>query len=141
LKGRISVKKWVFIIIGTIVTLIAFPILDKEFSNIKSIEVEYRGFDTNKFEKQKLIKDNNSIKLFTHFLNRANQEKKVNYGMDRLADYKVTVNYEDGSEDILMIWKQSGEYTFITRDPQNDAFKIKKRDRKEFLEILLGSVN
>lgn len=131
-------KKWVLLLIGIVIVISSgYAILSNGFSNIEGIKVQKFDRGTNDFNEGKVIKDSSTIKTFTKLLNRANHEKNVNYEMEKREDYKVTVIYENGTNDGFLVWNHEGLNVFVIRPSKNDVLRIKNENhRKEFLEIL-----
>ncbi|WP_163103504.1 hypothetical protein [Peribacillus alkalitolerans] len=102
---------------------------------IKEMTVQKYDLKNDAFEDGwKVIRDKNELENFRKILNRAKHEKNVRYEMARHEDYKVTVTFTDNTQDVFMVWKNSGKYIHMIRQ---DSFKVShERDKMNLLKIL-----
>jgi hypothetical protein len=130
-------KKWVFLFSGIIIiALIGYVLVSKPFSNMESLNVQKFDKDKKDFAEGEHINDPTSIEKLTDILNSATHQKGA-FEMVHPADYKITIIYEDKTEDTLLVWTELGDSVLLVRPAKTDLFRINKKSHQEaFLSIV-----
>ncbi|MBS4192913.1 hypothetical protein KHA94_22615 [Bacillus sp. FJAT-49705] len=132
MKKVIRVEILVIIIFFVIVF-----IFKNDFSNIAKVEYQKYNHTNGSFGEVIIIDDNDRIKQITKILNKG-KHQKIAYKKDYHENYKLILMYEDGTTEVIRIWKNFGRnFDLFESDKRDGVYKIKnKNSREELSEIL-----
>ncbi|GGE70426.1 hypothetical protein [Priestia taiwanensis] len=131
-------RRWVFICMGVVVIAISCYILfSRAFSHIEYVSVEKYAKETQSFMESMTVDNATSLGKIKDILNSARHESPATYEMAHQEDYQLTITYEDGTTDKLVVWAEVGDSILLLRPEKQDAFRINRKSHQEaFLRIM-----
>jgi hypothetical protein len=132
MKKVIGVAILVIIILFVIVYMFT-----NDFSNVAKIEYQKYNYTNGSFSEIIIINDNDRIKQITKILNKG-KPQKIAYKKAYHESYKLILMYEDGTTEVIRIWKNFGpDFDMFESNTRFGVYKIKNKNlREELGEIL-----
>ncbi|WP_419394148.1 hypothetical protein [Cytobacillus praedii] len=108
-----------------------------DFSNIAKIEYQKYNYTNGSFGEVIIINEKDRIKQITKILNKG-KHYKIAYKKVYHETYKLILMYEDGTTEVIRIWKDFGpDVDMFESDTRFGVYKIKnKKSREKLSEIL-----
>lgn len=106
------------------------------FTNIEKLSVQHLSEETNQYSTKTYITDDSSLEKIQKILNDAPYKNKQSE-MAQQANVKLTISYENGKQEKIYLWEESGHYSIFTTSERDGTYELKNRKAKETLKGII----
>lgn len=106
------------------------------FTNIEKTSVQHLSEETNQYGTKTYINDDSSLEKIQKILNDAVHKNKQTE-MAQQSNVKLTISYENGTQEKIYLWEESDHYSIFTSSERDGTYELKNRKAKDVLKEII----
>ncbi|WP_227396247.1 hypothetical protein [Jeotgalibacillus aurantiacus] len=106
------------------------------FEKTNTAVIQYWEADQQSYGEELSLENQEDIEELTAILNNADHRSRQSE-MATFADVKVTFTYENGDQESVYLWEESGRFTRFTSSERNGTYTINGSKAKDTLSEIL----
>lgn len=135
-------KKIIFVmfLVGILAFISTIVFSADQFTEIPAkAEVSAYDYKAEGYGEATLKKEQEELALLVETLNKANHQKS-SYEVARSEDYRLTLTYNDGTTETLLVWLDFGEdFDMLQSSVKEGSYKLKDEKARAALQKMLDS--